>query len=331
MAEGEAHALRTKTIITIPSCPAPKRIRVTVTETVKETVVSTFTESVPGPASQIKPSKPNKHVARALDPGRTTSSIPTSPVVCRTTVRTITIQLPGSAVMQPPPSKSGVGLKRGNCYGLGNNRYLNPDIIRKHIEQDFCPQLEYQTRYGEFWMESFGQTLNEVELSVIWGTGKRPDKQACIKHLRQKIIDGCDNNWHDNPLSWKGGGRTEGDGAQWIIRPRTNRVPARRERIAECTYIKTTREGPFTFQMAGYGFLDSDNGIALYREIKSECQLDIEGWQFTYRSGVNRNNTMEWLAEYKSKMDRINCATKAMRTVSGLRGLSCEEKVNVAG
>ncbi|KAK6330399.1 hypothetical protein TWF696_003496 [Orbilia brochopaga] len=232
--------------------------------------------------------------------------------------------------MQPPPSKSGVGLKQGNCYGLGNNRYLNPEVIRKHIEQHFCPKLESQTRYGEFWMESFGQTLNEVELSVVWGTGKRPDRHTCIKHLRQVIIDGCDNNWYDNPLNWKGGGRTEGDGAQWSIRPRTDRVPARRERIADCTYTNTTRGGPFTFRMAGYGFLDADNGISLYKEIGKECHMDIEGWQFAYRSDVNRNGTVEWMVEYSSKMDRTGCATRAIRTVSGLTDVFCQEKRNAA-
>ncbi|EWC46665.1 hypothetical protein DRE_04152 [Drechslerella stenobrocha 248] len=186
--------------------------------------------------------------------------------------------------------------------------------------------------YGEFWMESFRRTLSEVELSVVWGTSMRPDKATCIKNLRRIIIDDCDRNTIENPLNWKGGGRTVGDSAQWSIRPRNDRVPARRKRTVNCEFAFDNRTSDtfYAFRIAGYGFLDADNGIALYHRILADCQEDLVEWAFAYASDMSTNSTIEWTAEYKSLRNRVSCVVSAIRHVSGLHAVDCREQEYLA-
>lgn len=128
---------------------------------------------------------------------------------------------PADSQPQPvPPKKPEEKLV---CNGLGNNKYVNRDIVKDSIQNSFCPDAvkkgPIQERYNQ-------GTPEEVVITLQGPNGFKPSIEDCTKYLLATITDGCDGNNPQNPANYKGGGtETIGD-VVYTIQPQTLRQPA---------------------------------------------------------------------------------------------------------
>ncbi|EEP80032.1 predicted protein [Uncinocarpus reesii 1704] len=203
------------------------------------------------------------------------------------------------------------------CHGLKTRKYVTRDTV-KDLISSFCraavKQGKLDKNSGAISRTYLKGTMEEVEIAIDWAPKLdfKPTLKDCERNLIDRALDGCDGNDPNNPMNWKGGGRVTVGPVTYRIDPRTKRHPAPKKVLG--TAYPRWNEREFLFRVWGRGWLNSDFGVALQREVKKKCGRTPSEFKFEYRL---EDDGSEWSIDVNTGVRDAHCLLEAAKSAGG--------------
>ncbi|EWC47122.1 hypothetical protein DRE_03491 [Drechslerella stenobrocha 248] len=120
---------------------------------------------------------------------------------------------------------------------------------------------------------------NQVRLTVTWPTDNmKPDKDACIRNLRDRLLDMCDIPNNRNPLNMKAGGQASSQGVYYSIDPMNIRAPLGTSHYFKCRRIRRNIANEWIYKVWGYGWGAPNEKAAIAKYVIGERNCASHGW-----------------------------------------------------
>ncbi|KAK4446983.1 peptidase S8/S53 domain-containing protein [Podospora aff. communis PSN243] len=224
------------------------------------------------------------------------------------------------------------------CYGLGNNTYVNRDLLYSWITTDFCAKSEKKDYFdGNSGWKSARYAIGTME-DVIIGIQFRGAQwfaipsEECTNRMMD-LVDNCDmQNPSSNPANYKAGGyyvtSKNGQVITFDIWPMATRQPAEDGIRGGCNCTYDEVAGTTNFEVWGHGFETDDFGYRTWRWLLDNTDNFLTStWYFQYGGffGTNgREFTMRFNMAGKPKNRLVKGIIEDAATNSQL-ALTCED------
>ncbi|KAB5545564.1 peptidase S8/S53 domain-containing protein [Coniochaeta sp. 2T2.1] len=199
------------------------------------------------------------------------------------------------------------------CYELWPKYYVERDILRAIIEDEFCPDF---VEHGSIFRLYKQEIMAEVQMSIDYPSKEPRTQDFCMRYFLGELVDAC---YHPdgNPANYMAGGEAKLGAVAFKIEPKTFRQDPAKGVDGGCSssYKFAFNE----YWVWGHGFASDDWGEKLKHELGG-CALFGGTWKFEYGLG---DDGREWTATFRTGVFQKHCVGDAFHTAGGPSDKCC--------